>query len=83
MNIERVIFVFSRESDQLLKEINADRIELAVIKKSFRETEDDPNFYKPNKIEKLQHIEIAKYVKEIEFYPCSEFDLYFEAVSIK
>lgn len=82
MKIERVILIFDKEKENLLKEINADNLDISIIKKLFKETENDPYFYKPYKLEQLEYDEIVKYIPELEAYSYKKFDLYLEAVTV-
>jgi hypothetical protein len=82
MNIERVIFVFNKNNDTLVKEVNADKLKIELVKTLFSEVAGDPNFYSPFKIEDKQYFEIAKEIDELLLYSYKEFDIYLEAVTV-
>jgi len=82
MKIERIISVYKINEDKLFKEIEANDIKLSFIKQLFSPLDDDPNFYRPYKIEKRQYDALLKQKKELLMFPCSDFDLYLEAVSV-
>ena len=48
--MERLIFIFNKSDDSLFKEINADALTIGMISKLFTAADDDPNFYRPYKI---------------------------------
>ncbi len=82
MKIERIIFVFKIEEDKLFSEIDANNINLSIIKKLYNEREDDPYFYRPLKIEQTQYDILAEYVPELKKYHYSKFESYLEAVTV-
>lgn len=82
MKMERVIFVFEKNEDTLVKEITANSLTVEIIKGLFKAKENDPNFYSPNKIEKMQYDNLIIYVPELEKYPHEKYELYLEAVTL-
>lgn len=82
MKIERIISVFKKDEDTLVKEIKAKSLTLETIKGLFKVKEDDPDFYGPEKIEKMQYDNLIVYVPELEKYPYEKYELYLEAVSV-
>ncbi|MEO8150265.1 MAG: hypothetical protein ABI723_21705 [Bacteroidia bacterium] len=82
MKIERVILIFKKTQETVFKEINADGLKLSLIKKLFKAFDDDPNFYRPYKINQIQYDELIKHNPELKLYPCTKFDLYLEAYSV-
>lgn len=80
MQIERVILVFDKTEDKLIAEINADHLKLDFIKRIFgNSTIDDPNNYKPFKINKFQFVKLSEITEEIKNYPLTKFELVIEA----
>lgn len=83
MKIERIITVFEKNvGGKFLKEINADVIDIELLRKLFKPIEDDPNFYRPYQITQSEYNELLKFVIQIKLYPTSEYDLFIEAVQI-
>jgi hypothetical protein len=80
VKLERVISVFDKSSDEFIIEINVDHLELDFIKRLFgNSTIDDPNNYKPFKINKFQFEKLSETIEVIKKYPLSKFELFIEA----
>ena len=75
MKIERLILVFKKNGDSLVKEINVDDLKISTIKKIFKPKQDDPNFYKPYQIKKIQYDKLISYKAQLKSYSYSKFDL--------
>jgi hypothetical protein len=83
MKIERIITVFEKsDGGRFLKEINADVIDLELLRKLFEPFDDDPNFYRPFQINEREYKELINYVDEIKLYSSLDYDLFIEAVQI-
>lgn len=83
MKIERIITVFEKCDDgKFLNEINADAVDIELLRKLFKPFDDDPNFYRPFQITEKEYKELINYVDEIKLYPILNYDLFIEAVQI-
>lgn len=83
MKIERIITIFEKvENGIFIKELNADNVNVSILKKLYKPYDDDPDFYRPYHIEQNQYDELIKYVEELKNYPSLNYDLYIEAVQV-
>ncbi len=82
MKIERIILIFKKGAEKLLKEIIVNNLEISIIKKLFKSKDGDPHFYSPYLIEQIQYNNLIKYVPELNEYPSEKFELYLEAFSV-
>jgi hypothetical protein len=79
MEIERWITIFNNDNEgKLIKEISVDNLDMDMIKTLFTSAPDDPDFYKPYKIEEAQYDAIVKYAPELADYSCDFYDIYME-----
>ncbi len=82
MKIIRIINIFERNGEKLIKEIDANDLELAIIQKLFTPFDDDPLFYRPYELNQVQYDELSKIKTELIDYPLEKFVSYFEAETI-
>jgi hypothetical protein len=83
MKIERCISIYKKTGkEEFVKEINADNIDISILKSIFIPFDDDPNFYRPYNIKESQYSILAKYIPELTFYSLDMFDIEIEAYNI-
>ncbi len=71
MKVTRIIDVFDKKSEKLVKDININSVSLETLKEIFNPPEDDPLMYNPYWIHEKEAKELKKHI-DIEF----EFDKY-------
>ncbi len=83
MKIKRLILVFEKNGNKLVKEIVANDLNEEIIKMIFKSKEDDPDFYHPYLIDESKYKSLIDYEVELRNYPYSDFEFYLEAVTVE
>lgn len=81
MNIHRIISIYEKHGERLIKEIDANKLDLEFIKMIFIHFDGDANFYRPYKLDKLQYDYILSRLKELGEFSFQKYEIYLEALS--
>ena len=62
MEVERLISIFDKRTEKIIKEVNIDSISSLILKDIFSSREGDPDLYDPYSIDNFQLRELNNYL---------------------
>ena len=82
MKIGRYMFIFNKPKGNLVKEIEITYLQFLIFKDNLIPLSDDPNLYRPYRLNTQLCKLLYKEIPELQLYPQTEYDIYSEACTI-